>query len=248
HPDAVVLQVFPYNDLCNNSLGLADTCSRLDEHRPYFVLDGDGRLRLTWLHPFRARARRTLRLFGLAENLELWRGLVVEGETEAEFGRRSEDWATANARARGLELSGNLYALMPEAGQPEPVRAGWHVTEALLAAFDDELSARGIRLAVVVIPFVRTVTEGWEYFRRYHRAPLEAGYDTGRVESFLAGRGVPTLSMRERLLAGETPPAQSFNRRNLHLSQLGHRQVAEWIERLLVEEGWLPAGAPIPAV
>jgi lysophospholipase L1-like esterase len=244
HPQVVVLQVFPYNDLCNNTLGLADTCSRLDEHRPYFVLDGD-RLRPTWLHPWRARGRNALRLLGLAENLWLWEGLMVEGETEAEFRERSEGWARANARAKGLEHSGNVYALMPDEEQPAVVREGWRVTEALFSAFHDELAAREIALVVVVVPFLRTL-EGWDYFRRYHRAPLVADYATSRVERCFSRRGVPTLSLRRRLAESGEAPRVAFNRRNLHLSGVGHRRLAEWLEELLLSEGLLPPvdGAP----
>lgn len=238
-PDVVVLQVFPYNDLCNNALGLAHTCSRLDEHRPYFVLDG-GRLRATWLHPWRARARRALRLFALAESRSLWQGLVVPGETAEQFRQRSEGWATANARAKGLELSGNLYSLMPAAGQPPPVREGWRVTEALFAAAHEELARRHVRLVVAVIPYVRTVGGDWSYFRRYHRAPLEADYGTARVEGFFAARGVPVLSVRHRFRETGLAPRVFFNRHNQHLSLRGHRLVATWLEEML-EVGMPPA-------
>lgn len=246
-PDVVVLQVFPYNDLCNNGIGLADTCSRQDAHRPYFVLEGD-HLRRTWLHPFRARARRALRLFGLAENRWLWRGLVVEGETEEQFQGRAEGWATANARAKGLQLSGNLYSLVPDAQQPEPVREAWRVTEALFAALHDELAAREARLVVVVVPFVRTLTEGWDYFRRYHRAPLVADYGTSRVERFFTARGVSTLSVRRRIEASGEPARVFFNRRNLHLSARGHEAVAEWLAETLEAEGIVESAADDPAV
>ena len=65
-PDVVVLQVFPFNDLCNNSVELAHTCSMQDLFRPYLnatVTD----LQPVFLNPVRAALRSRFRIFGLVE-------------------------------------------------------------------------------------------------------------------------------------------------------------------------------------
>ena len=65
-PDLVILQTFPFNDFCNNSIGLANTCSLQDSQRPYLVAERPS-LKSRTLKPFLSRMR-WLRLCGWAEN------------------------------------------------------------------------------------------------------------------------------------------------------------------------------------
>ena len=82
-PDVVVLQVFPFNDLCNNSVELAHTCSMQDLFRPY--LDpGVPDLQPVFLNPVRAELRGRFRSFGLVEEravrASLWFQEIRPGE------------------------------------------------------------------------------------------------------------------------------------------------------------------------
>ena len=138
-PDAVVLQTFPFNDLCNNSIGLANICSLQDSQWSYLVAEG-GKLRARSLNPGFSRIRENLRLWGWFENkiAQASRPRFPPSPPEKggssllvvdDWRRRVESWGFSffkqNAQHQGLEHPGALYSLMPEADQqPEVPRLG----------------------------------------------------------------------------------------------------------------------------
>ncbi len=230
-PDVVVLQVFPTNDLCNNTLAMATLCSWQDAHRPYFALE-DGRLRLTALHPWRTRLRNVLRLAGLVENQIVCRDLRSPGSTAEEFRRRSKSVLEANARRVGLAYEGTVYAQLGAAAQPDLVRHGWEVTEALLGEIHRRTAAAGASLVALVIPYARTLPEEWPRYRKQVDLPIEPDYDTARVERLFAGLEVATISVRRQMAAEGLNAADVFfppRSANRHLNPQGHLRVAHWI-------------------
>lgn len=233
-PDAVVLQVFPYNDVCNNGIDMAWTCSWQDHLRPYFVVTRN-ELRQRWLHPTRGRARAASRLFGLLDRVAWKRRVGPLGETPREFNRLTRDFTVANARRIGLEHRGQLYSLLPASRQPPPVRQAWEATEALFGAIHAELEERDIPLVAVVIPFDKSFEPEWTKFRRGKPEGLEPDHGTRRSEAAFTGLGVPVVSVRRRIEATGLEPGDFFNRSNRHLSTAGHRSTARWILEALSE-------------
>lgn len=227
-PDVVVLQVFPFNDLCNNSIALAHACSWQDHLRPYFVL-GENGIEQTWLQPVRARLRSASRLVGLFDRYAWSRRMGSPGDSREEFRRRTMEFTRANARAIGLEHTAQTYTLFPATSQPQPIRQAWAITEALFAAIQNELEARGIRLVAVVIPFSRTFGTDWSEYRRRRPRVMERDHGTRHTEEIFARLGVPVVSLRRRIEENELVPAQLFNRGNRHLTRTGHRWTAQWI-------------------
>ncbi|MDH3402561.1 MAG: hypothetical protein OEP45_03010 [Acidobacteriota bacterium] len=227
-PDVVVLQVFPFNDVCNNGVAMAWTCSWQDHLRPYFVA-GAGGLEPTWLHPLRGRARAASRLFGLLDRLAWARRLGPLGDTRADFVRRTREFTRRNGRRIGLEHEGQLYSLLPAASQPPAVRQAWEITEALFGAVHAELAGRGIPLIAVVIPFSKTFAPEWPAYRRHRPPAMEPDHATRRSEAAFARLGVPVVSVRRRIEASGLVASELFNRRNRHLSAAGHRWTARWI-------------------
>ncbi len=251
-PDVVVLQTFPFNDLCNNSIGLADTCSLQDSQRPYLVAEG-GRLRARVLSPGLSRIRKTLRLWGWIEN-QIAQGPRWEfspprpdtGESslrsEQDWRRRLESWGFSffkeNARRQGLEHPGAFYALMPETDQQSKVRQGWESTQLIFSEMDRILSARRIPFLALVIPFCATFDGYWRAFAQAADANIEPEYGTSRFEAIFRELGVPVISVRRRILTTGVEPHQFFLSSNdCHLSHYGHSQVVDWILRELERLG-----------
>ena len=234
-PAAVVLVVFPYNDLCNNNIEQAFTCSILDFHRPYFVLDG-GVLRETSLHPTRARLRRFWRLFALVEVGLRW-GFPAPRETpdltRKEIVQLRREVLRGQSLDAGLEFDSNLYSLVPEPDQPVVIRAGWNVTERLMAEINGTLGERGVPLISVVVPYADTFDVDWVDGQRLKGRPVLADHATATVESILGDLEVPVISMRQRVSASGMNPRAFFYPRgmknNRHLSTFGHWSVAAWI-------------------
>ncbi len=227
-PDAVVLQVFPYNDVCNNGIAMAWTCSWQDHLRPYFVMTPDG-LEHRWLQPVRGRLRAVSRLFGLLDRLAWRRQVGPLGKTPQEFNRLTRAFTRASARRIGLKHNGQRYSLLPPSAQPPPVQQAWEVTEALFAAVHAALDERDIPLVAIVIPSSSTFETGWREIRRGGPAGLQADYGTRRSEEAFERLGVPVVSVRRRIEAQGLVPGELFNASNRHLSAVGHRWAAQWI-------------------
>ena len=143
HPEAMVLFLYPANDVINNSLQLAETTavSPGDPIRPYLVPE-DGALRTRYLHPFRALLRRHSRLFALLEQRVLAARIgVVEPKRvapQSPVPREELEIFRAHDPGHRWELA-------------------WETTFALLRSFRDECDAIGARCLVVVVPSVDQV-------------------------------------------------------------------------------------------
>ena len=240
-PDAVVLVVFPFNDLCNNNIEQAFTCSILDFHRPYFVLD-QGNLRETSLYPTRASLRRHWRLFALAEVGLRW-GFPAPRETrdmkKEERSRLRQEVLRERSRRVDLEFDSNLHSLVPEPDQPQVIRAGWKITEQLMAEMKGTLDEFDIPLISVVVPYVDTFDVDWVDGHKRKGRPLMAEHATATVESILGDLEVPVISVRQRISASGMNPHSFFHPRehpnDRHLSRIGHGSVAAWILEQLRE-------------
>lgn len=237
-PHAVVLQSFPLNDFCNNSMILARTCSLQDDHRPYFVLDGD-QLRLTHLQPVRASLRR-LRSFAFVENrLTLPPGRLpaswMPDQPDQDLRRRS--YFEAQAGLNGLEHEGFIYSLLPEPHQPAPIRRAWETSRKILERTAGAVTSRGIPLIGLVIPFSKTFRDTWHEVEALSSAPMEREYATRRYERFLLQAGARVVSVRSRIEAGTRPSGDYFiSPTDGHLSRFGHAECARWVfEALGVE-------------
>jgi hypothetical protein len=230
-PDAVVLQMFPYNDLCNNNLEQAFTCSFLDFHRPYFVTD-DADLRITYLHPIRARLRRFSRLFGWVEVRTGWGIPVPEIDSKGDA-KRAQYLLKRGAASAGLEFESNRYSLVPEELQPESIRAGWEVTERIVGEIAARLDERDTPLIGVVVPYFDTLRPRWPGLKPRGHPRLVADHATDRAERILGDVGASVISVRERILAGDRRPKEYFfprpRREDKHFNVHGHEMIAIWI-------------------
>jgi hypothetical protein len=234
-PDAVVLVVFPYNDLCNTNIEQAFTCSILDFHRPYFILDR-GKLQVTSLHPTRARLRRLSRLFAFTEVALRW-GFPAPRETpdlaRKERLQRRREVLQEQSRRVGLVFDSNLHSLVPEPEQPQVIRAGWKITERIIAEMKGALDQQGIPLIPVVVPYADTFDVDWVAGQRRKGRPVLADHATATIESVLSDLEVPVISVRQRISASELDPHAFFHprkkRNDRHFSEFGHLSVAGWI-------------------
>lgn len=243
-PDAVVLQVFPFNDFCNNSIALANTCSHQDRYRPYFTASG-GRLQLTFLSPWKTALRNRLLLFGWIEkslaSTADWPGAGGPDQND----QRRRDYFQTQAKKAGLDYEGVVYSLIPEQHQPPAIRQAWRVTELVLQRLADELSSRKIPLVVLVVPFSKTFDPFWQDFLSQIQAPAQRDYGTARVESFCESLGIPVISARERILSEVMDPQDYFiSPSDGHFSSFGHFRATEWILGELHRQGTIPTLPP----
>jgi hypothetical protein len=249
-PDVVIVQTFPMNDMANNAIGLVNTGSLQDHHRPYFVI-ADEALRPACLNPWRTSLRNVSLLFGFCENVFIPHVKLLpdqDPEDRAGIMKQKGDFFLENARMKGLEYPGWVYSLMPEPHQPAPVREGWRVTEGILGAMAEMLDGRGVPCIALVVPYFKTFEPFWGRNKSLLGAPDSVpDYGTERMEIIFHDLGMPLISLRTRINEGDLEPGELFHFDG-HFSPLGHFYTACWILEIFEREGILEQGALPPEV
>ena len=227
-PDLVISQIFPLNDICNNSIELAGMCkSRNDDFRPYFV-ERDGVLQATSTHPWRFRLRRWLVSFGVVEKTLLT--LLRPSESVEEiYVRRYQE--------KGYPAGPLLFTYAPEADQIGLVARGWKTTEALLARIAEICESRSIAWLPVVIPFEIRVGPAWNNFAvHFPHIPMVQDYPEERLDRFLSNIGVHSLMLKPVF---EGHQDVFFPGRGGHLNPGAHALAAQAIHDKLLESGFI---------
>jgi hypothetical protein len=242
-PDAVVLFLYPSNDVINNSLALAGRTgvSAGDYIRPYLVPAESG-LRIRYAHPFRAWLRRHSRLYATLER----RLLALGAERRIAWLKPGLPPAGVAERLRWGRAPREDFEIFRRRHDPgDRWEGAWSTTFALLRAFRDECDALGARLLVVVIPSVYQVERtpkgiGLDIAARIASGrPLDLLLDWNLPERRLAGffeqEGIEArfllASLREA--AASDPPVYA---RDEHLGPRGHEVAARPVVAWLVNE------------
>ena len=234
-PDVVVLQVFPFNDLCNNSAELAHTCSLQDLFRPY--LDpAEPELRPVFLNPVRADLRARFRIFGLVEERGVRASLWLQELRPGEPGSTNR-YYLRHARQAGLSVTGALASLLPGEHQPRPLQRAWDDTVESLNRVKRLLDQQEIPLIALVIPYKWTLSKLWPQYSRGKPEALDPRYGTNRVEGVLEGLGATVISAR-RSIEASTTPVEEFFLTDSHFSPAGHALVAGRILDEMHKAGW----------
>jgi hypothetical protein len=233
-PDVVIHQIFPLNDVCNNSIELFGLCrSDNDRYRPYFV-EIEGELRLTHRQPIRTALRRRVVSYGAVERwlLEL-AGHDPQNPGDPDPGRLAE------LGLRGMNPL--LLAFVPAEHQPEAIAEAWRMTEVLIERIVRVTRARGIDYVAMSVPFELRLSPDWEDFARRQPPPaMDRRYPERRLSALFDRLGVPSVMLLDEFqpYLDEVLPYVGG-----HLSVAGHRRAAQALHRKLIESG---IGAPAP--
>jgi len=151
-PDAVILALYPHNDLINNHIELAGRShvSPGDYLRPYLIASDGGRLEVHYTHPVRAFLRRYLHSFAVLERR-------VIGHAESREIAWLAPWPAPAAMADRLAMQRapredlELFRVHPPGDSWE---TAWGATFDLLKAFREETRELGAEFLVLAIPHV----------------------------------------------------------------------------------------------
>jgi hypothetical protein len=242
-PDAVVLFLYPSNDVINNSLALANrtAVSAGDYIRPYLV-PGESGLRVRYADPFRALLRRHSRLYATLER----RVLALGAERGIEWLKPGPPAAGVAERLSWGRAPREDFEIFRRRDDPgDRWEEAWRTTFALLQAFRDECEALGARLLVVVIPSVHQVERTAKGIgldiatRRAAGRPLDRLLDWNLPERRLAGF-FEREGIEARFLLGPLREAAASGPRvyvrDEHLGRWGHEIAAQPVVDWLVNE------------
>ncbi|MGW8181138.1 MAG: hypothetical protein ACWGQW_20605, partial [bacterium] len=224
----VIFQIFPLNDICNNSIELQGLCrSPNDPYRPYFEKK-NGTLSLTSAQPVRNFLRRHLASFGVLEKAVLSYLLPPPDPEDEEY-----------RRMRMMELGyapvDPLLATYVEEGQIGAVEKGWEIFEAILGEMDSITREHRALLVPLVIPFEARVGPGWnELARNVPDLEMVQEYPEKRIKKVCKKLGLEPILMKEIF---EQNLDLFFPGRGGHLNPASHRLVAERLHTYLSKHG-----------
>ncbi|MEM1177512.1 MAG: hypothetical protein AAGM22_04155 [Acidobacteriota bacterium] len=154
--DYVILQVFPLNDIVNNSLAAANLASSQDAYRPYLDPEDDYRSvtyvnpKTTWWRQHSRLARFVMQLAtaisGPWGDEKLYPSLLERKKAADEFAK------TYGIRGRQPFASFllNTFTVRPE--QFDIIKVGWDATDIAIRRFAKLAEGRGAELLVLVTP------------------------------------------------------------------------------------------------
>ena len=228
-PDIVICQVFPLNDLGNNSIGLAGLCkSKNDGYRPYFV-EGE-ELDLTTTQPVRNFLRRYVKVYGLVERVLLTIGDKLQGgDPEERYQELLED-----AGYTGLQPL--LQTFAADKDQAPAIVQGWRITERLIQRMATMCRKKGIRFLVMVVPFEGRLPSVWETFHKEQPPPaMIRDYPETRLGQLCKQLEVPAVLLRPLF----DPRSEVLPYIDGHLNPQGHRVAAEALLDAMATAGWV---------
>jgi hypothetical protein len=238
-PDMVLHQIFPLNDICNNSIDLYGLCkSQNDRYRPYFVESGQ-KLHLTMKQPIRSFLRHHFVSYGVIERAVL------------SFSQKKwpEDEEIRLLRLKQLgfpPLDPLLYTYVKENKQIDAVVKGWKITEMIIEDIFRITQKRNIPYMAIVVPFEARVGEKrWNSFVFSQPPPkMIQDYPEKRLGQFFKSLGIPSVMLKDFF---ELHQDLVFPYVGGHLNSNAHLITAEVIYQKLIDEGIVDDDS-IPAI
>ncbi|MEO1367297.1 MAG: hypothetical protein AAFX50_08970, partial [Acidobacteriota bacterium] len=228
--DLAILQVFPLNDIANNSIGAAHLASSQDAFRPYL----DPRTNydsITYLNPKTSWLRQRSHLARYLISLAISRR-GAWGREES-FRNAQERIEYSNRRSQELGMPPghpypavlyNTFAYRNE--QLEPFAQGWDATDRAITRFANAARKRRDKAMVVVIPHIGQLQP---MARNLEDLPftVHTDYAERRISSLLEGRDVPVVGLLDLFQQHIDTVAPYLAG---HLNRETHHLVAEALE------------------
>jgi hypothetical protein len=233
-PDVVMLQVYAMNDVCNNSVQMADLLMTVDDpFRPYFNVSSAGRLVPTALHPWRFLLRKNLVSFRIFE------AEFAMADPNERLAKRPEDIRPL-LRERGLpEAFTPLLSFLEEEHQPVGIREGWRIMDAIIAEIHAECRQRKVRFLGFLVPGADQIEHprsAWAGLLAKHpQLPLVRDFPERRLRHFFERQGIPFVTLLETF---NLHPQETFPYRGGHLTPAAHRLTATRLAEELRRLGW----------
>lgn len=220
-PDIVIQEIFPLNDICNNTLDLFGLCrSYNDRYRPYFVETPQG-LKLTSAQPVRNFLRRHFVSYNIAERAFLnYFGLFKRFANDKYRNKMIKDQHLP-------PLDPLLYTYVQDDKQIKQIQKGWHLTEEIIKKIVRKCQQKGVAYVGVVAPFEARLNPLWKSFARNQPPPaMIQYYPEQRLSKLFKRLGVPSVMLIKTLQKHENIVIPY---RDGHLNPNGHRLSAEYI-------------------
>ena len=251
-PDLVILQVFPLNDIVNNSMSAAYMSSLQDTYRPYFDPDDDFQS-ITYLNPITSWIRRNLAIGRYSTHIlqSRWgawgreRFFLNDAERLAWVEQRCLELGLPEGFNQPLFLM-NIFS--PHDEQLSMIQEGWSATEQGILSIYRKVKASGAQMMVLVVPHIRQLGPYWTAWSPRVPFAADADYADRRIAELLQDEPVPVVSLLQ-------PFNESFDLINPylegHFNLETHEFVADILDRAVRDLMGKPtrvSGSPSPTL
>jgi len=199
HPDIVILQVFPLNDIANNSLAMANIASSNDAYRPY--LDPEkGFNNITHLNPVTSwlrchstvmrnlfsKGQKTFGPWGREMLLTTYKERMVYVRTVL----KELDWP------QDMDHTPLLFNTFAEPEhQLAMVREGWRATEVAITNIQAITSANDTELIILVVPHENQLPPRVESISKRLNFDIDPLYAEKRIAQLVKGDHVSVIGL-----------------------------------------------------
>jgi hypothetical protein len=189
--------------------------------------------------------REHLRLVALIADHVKENGVLIERLRRIGLLRRDRPSALSGpARLEHLWGASGMVSLLRDA--PPAIEEAWHAVIDHLDAMSTACRARGIPMAVVVIPYkVQTVPEARrkeEVFLALAESDLDVEQPGRRVQAWGRARGVPIIDLLP-VFRHARDPASLYFRVDVHWNDKGHEVAGHVLADRLLALGLIPAAS-----
>ncbi len=223
-PDIILHQIFPLNDICNNTIKLFGMCkSYNDRYRPYFVQSGHG-LNLSSAQPVRNFFRRSLLSYNIVERIFLDHFGLYKRYADDEFRNNL-------INKNGLPALDPLFYTYVDDEQIDQIKNGWKLTEVIIEKIITRCRKSKIPYVSIVVPFEARLNRVWNDFSSGQPSPqMIQYYPEKRLGELFRRLDVKSVMLIKIFQKNESIVLPYIDG---HLNPDGHRLTAEAILQIL---------------
>ena len=243
-PDAVVLQMFPLNDIFNNSIEAANIASNNDAYRPY-LSSSDNYSNPVFLNHYTAFARS--HSYAARTIIGVYNSRIGAWGSERTFLDQKSRIQWAEQQLREQFDAGDLrfeHALLNVFAAPDDqidsVRKGWESTEAALVKIADLASRHQVRLIVLLAPHESQFGRALAGVRKDLPFEIWPPYAERRVENLLRPRNVEIVGLLQEFSSNPTIVTPYLDG---HWNRHAHDLVSRTLKERMRPTGTCPTGA-----
>ncbi len=200
-PDLIILQIFPLNDIVNNSVAAANVTYSQDAYRPY-LNPRTGYRTITYLNPKTSWLRRRSAVFRNAflvvqKYFGPWGDEKIFPDRES----RMAYLETLNAELGLPAVLGTISqpiminTFAPEEHQLSMIREGWAATEAAIDRIQETVEAGGSRLVVMVVPDALQLKHRFQRRTKNLPYPADPDYAGARLRRHVGERAAAFVDL-----------------------------------------------------
>lgn len=202
HPDIVILQVFPFNDILNNSISSAHIISPQDSYRPYLDPGNDFQS-ITYLNPKTTWLRQKIRVcrFGFLMANNIWGAWGNEKNylKKKDLNTFADQLAIRLGFTQDYKQPSRHLFVYNTFAQPDHqldlIKEGWEATDQAIIKIITTAQANQAKPIILVIPHLKQLDPVVDRWVPNLPFPVDPKYAESRIQQTVQPYDVPVIGL-----------------------------------------------------